>query len=182
MSKKLLSMLITVGAIGLSSQVFADTINKDQYKAEKDRISAEYKADKQNCGTMSGNAKDICKAEASGKKNVAEADDEANYKPTSKNRMKAQTARADAAYDVQKEKCDDLAGNDKSVCRKDAKAAYVHAKADAKAGKEIRDARKDAASDKRDADYAAVKQRCDSLAGDAKSQCQSNAKAQFGKS
>ena len=31
--------------------------------------------------------------------------------------------KADAEYDVAKERCDDLAGNAKDVCQKDAKAA-----------------------------------------------------------
>jgi hypothetical protein len=35
-------------------------------------------------------------------------------------------------YDVAKEKCDDLSGNAKDVCVKDAKAAQAKAKAEAK--------------------------------------------------
>jgi hypothetical protein len=45
------------------------------------------------------------------------------------------TAKADAAYELAKEKCDDLSGNAKDVCQKDAKAAQASAKADAKAAK-----------------------------------------------
>lgn len=182
MLRRLITLLISMGAISLSSQVFAQTMTKDQYKAENDRIAAEYKGDKVNCKTLSGNAKDICMAQADGKRNIATTDAEAAYESTDKARLNAQLARAEAAYDVDKEKCNDLSGNDKSICKKDANANYVRAKTDAKAGKEIRDIQKDAAADKRDADYAAAKQRCESFAGDAKSQCESNAKAQFGKS
>ena len=39
------------------------------------------------------------------------------------------------AYEVAKERCDDLKGNDKDACVKDAKAAEARAKADAKAHK-----------------------------------------------
>ena len=53
-------------------------------------------------------------------------------KPSAKATRKVADARADAAYDVAKEKCDDLKGNDKDVCEKDAKAARVKAKEDAK--------------------------------------------------
>jgi hypothetical protein len=41
-------------------------------------------------------------------------------------------AKAEADYDVAKEKCDDQSGNAKDVCKKDAKAAFTSAKADAK--------------------------------------------------
>ena len=33
-------------------------------------------------------------------------------------------AKADATYEVAKERCDDLSGNAKDVCKKDAKAAF----------------------------------------------------------
>ena len=52
----------------------AATMDKAQYSAAKDRISAEYKTDKAACGSMSGNAKDICIEEAKGKEKVARAD------------------------------------------------------------------------------------------------------------
>ena len=112
-------------------------------------------------------------------------------------------ARADADYSVSIEKCDDMAGNVKDVCVKEAKAAAVAAKADAKAqmkttnaNKEAAatsagasnkareqgaEARKDAASDKRDADYAVAKEKCDGFAGDAKTNCLNQANARFGK-
>jgi hypothetical protein len=182
MSKLLMSLLIAAGAMGAAGATLADPITKDQYKAANKQIDADYKADKQNCSGQSGNARDICQAQATGKKNVAKADADAAYKGTDKSRTNAQIARADAAYDVDKEKCDDQSDNAKSVCKKDAKAAYVKAKADAKAGLAIRDARKDAAADANDAAYAAAKQRCDALSSDAKTQCQTDAKVRYGKS
>ena len=102
-------------------------------------------------------------------------------------------ARAEAAYLVAREKCDDLAGNVKDVCVKEAKAAETKAKADTKADRKVADARKDAAErstdarkdaaeTKRDADYRVAVERCDSLASDAKDACVRDAKARFGKS
>ena len=44
-------------------------------------------------------------------------------------------AKADAMYDTAKEKCDDLSGNAKDVCIKDAKVVYTKAKDDAKIAK-----------------------------------------------
>jgi hypothetical protein len=90
-------------------------------------------------------------------------------------------AKAESTYAVAKERCDDLTGNPKAVCVKEAKAVEVKALADAKMGKEIGEARKDAAVDKRDADYKVAIEKCDAMAGDAKSSCVANAKTTYGK-
>jgi hypothetical protein len=170
----------------------AQAMSKDEHKAGKDRIAADYKAAKASCDSLSGNAKGICVAEAKGREKVAKAELENNYQPTDKHRYDVAVAKADAAYGVAKEKCDDRAGNDKTVCMKEAKAAKTRAEADAKANMKVTkagekaseksaDARKDAAEDKRDADYAVAKAKCDTLAGDAKDRCVADAKAKFGK-
>ena len=91
-------------------------------------------------------------------------------------------AKAESAYAVAKEKCDDQAGNAKDVCVKEAKAVETKALADAKMGKEIGEAKTDAAADKRDADYNVAVEKCNALAGDAKTSCTAAAKAKFGKS
>jgi len=113
----------------------AGAMTKDEYKAQKDKISADYKAAKERCDPLKDNAKDICTVEAKGNEKVAKAELEAQYKPTPKHDEKAKIAKADAAYELAKEKCDDQSGNAKDVCKKDAKAAYTSAKADAKATK-----------------------------------------------
>ena len=192
-------------AIGLvfSAGAMAQNMSKEGYAAGKQDIAAKSKSAMAACGTLSGNAKDICKAGASGNEKVARAELEARYKPSNDNSHKVRIAKADADYSVAKERCDDRAGNVKDVCVKEAKAAEVAAKADAtawlktatankkaaatsakannKAGDAGADARKDAASDKRDADYAVAKERCDTFAGDAKTNCVNEAKARFGK-
>ena len=64
----------------------AQAMSADEHKAAKERIASEYKAAKSNCGPLSGNAKDICMADAKGREKVARAELEAQYKPTAKNR------------------------------------------------------------------------------------------------
>ena len=121
-------------AFSLSATVFAeDKMDHSAVKAEKERIEAEYKADKAHCDELSGNGKDVCVAQAKAKERISKADLEANAKGTAKARFDAQVVRAEAEYDVAKEKCDDLAGNQKNVCEKEAKANEQKAKADAKA-------------------------------------------------
>lgn len=200
-SSTLAAALLAAGFV-FSSASFAQ-MSRDEYSAAKNRIEDNRKAAMEACDGLSGNKKDICEAEAKGKEKVEKAELEASYKPTAKNQQDARIAKAEADYEVAKERCDDLSGNQKDVCLKDAKAAETAAKADAKAMKkssdaradsvekssesrtearrEAAEARKDAAEDKRDAQYEAARERCDSLSGNAKDDCVARAKAQYGK-
>lgn len=103
-------------------------------KADEERIEADYKADKAKCDGMKGNAKDVCVKEAKGKEKIAKAELDARTDPSEHNQRKVLEAKAEAQYDVAKEKCDDMKGNEKSACEKDAKAEHERAKADMKRG------------------------------------------------
>ena len=191
--KQLYGIGVVTAVLAFANGAMAATaMSKDEYKAGKDRIAAEHKAAKANCSPLAGNAKDVCMADAKGREKVAKAELEAAYKPTEKNRYDAAAAKAEAAYAVAKQKCDDKGGNDKKVCVKEAKAAETRAKADAKAnmkvvkagraaGEKSAEARKDASEDKRDANYAVAKAKCDALAGEVKDRCIADAKARYGK-
>jgi hypothetical protein len=160
----------------------AATMAKPDYQAAKTQIGADYKAAKAACGAMSANAKDICVEEAKAKEKVARAELEYGYTGMPKDQNKILVAKAESAYSVAKEKCDDMKGNEKDVCVKQAKAVEVKALADAKMGKQIGEAKTDAAQDKRDADYKVAAEKCDAMTGDAKAACMTSAKAKFGKS
>ena len=190
MSKLMISLLAAAGIAFAGAAGAADnkTMSHDAYKADKDKIEAQYKVDKDRCGSMSGNAKDICQAEAKGKEKVAKAELEAHYKNTDKSRSDVQKAKADAEYDVAKEKCDDLSGNQKDVCVKQAKATHTKMKGEAnvmkvsdKSAEKQADARKDATEDTRDAQYKVAVEKCDAMSGAAKDTCVKNAKVRYGK-
>jgi hypothetical protein len=174
------SSLILAGMLALP-MAQAASVTKSDYNAAKTRIAAEYKADEAGCASFAGNAKDICVEQAKGKQKVALAELEYGYTGKPADQTKVQVAKAEAGYAVAKERCDDLAGNPKDVCVKEAKAVEAKALADAKLGKEIGAAQSDAADTKRDADYRVAAEKCDALAGDAKASCIANAKARFGK-
>jgi hypothetical protein len=159
----------------------ADTMAKADYRASKTRIDAQYKADKARCASVAGNARDICREQAKGKQRVARAELEYAYTGKPRDRDKVLQARADSGYAVARERCDDLAGNPKDVCVKEAKAVRTKARAEAKMEKKVGDAEHDAAVTTRDADYRVATEKCDALAGDAKASCVANAKADFGK-
>jgi hypothetical protein len=119
-------------ALAFGSAQAQDTSKRQVKNADQDRIEAEYKAAKERCDTMQGNAKDVCQKEAKGKENVAKAELTAKMSPSASNQRKVQEAKAEADYDVAKERCEDQKGNDKDVCAKDAKAKYERARADIK--------------------------------------------------
>jgi hypothetical protein len=191
-----ISMIFSVG-------VSAQSMSEGDFKASKVKIAAAYKSEKAECGTLSGNPKDICIATAKGKEMVASADLEEGYKPGRKTHYQTRVAKAEAEYAVAKEKCDDMTGNAKDVCRKEAKSKVVAAEADAKvqmktsdanavandkssaartkASEQVSDARKEAADDKTDAKYALAKEKCDTYSGSTKDQCLAQAKTSFGR-
>jgi hypothetical protein len=204
MNKYNITALTAAIALAFSTAALANPMSKTDYKGTKKAIEAEYKSAKASCDAYKGNANDVCEAEAKGKEQVALAELEQTYKPSDKNRYDARIAKAKAVHSVAVEKCDDKAGNDKDVCKKEADSAQTAAKADAKtqrttadaratagektskahvqADKKIVEARKDARDDKRDAEYAVAKEKCDTLAGNPKDICVSDAKTRYGKS
>ena len=189
---KLPQMFALCAAALVATSSFA--LTSAEHKAEKHRIEADYKAAKAACKSMKGNAKDVCEKEAKGHEKVALAELEYKQDASEGKRYKLAKTKADADYEIAKERCDDQAGNPKDVCKKDAKAAHVKAVEAAKvaearneAGKspaakaaDVAEARKDAAAHTREADYKAAAERCDALSGDAKSACVDDAKRKFG--
>ncbi len=184
-----LAVMAVVAGFAFTAHAAETGMSKDQYKAEKDRIEADYKQAKQSCDSMSGNQKDVCMKQAKGDEKVAKADLEAKYKNTDRARRDAMMAKADAEYDVAKEKCDDMKGNEKDVCQKDAKAKHESARAEvqsrmaattATGATGSRGEAREAKSDAREAQYEAAKERCDSMSGAAKDRCIEDAKTRFG--
>ncbi|WP_309374336.1 hypothetical protein [Rhodoferax sp.] len=199
----LLSGAAMAACLMFGTSAMAQAMSSTDFSASKTRIKTEYKADKKGCASLASNAKDICIAEAKGKEAVALAELDNSYKPTLKTQYKVSVAKGEAAYDVAKQKCDDLSGNPKDVCVKEAKAALTTAKADAtvqmktsaanttanetkadanaKASSDTKEVRADATADKRAAQLKVAEQKCDALASTAKDTCLAAAKANFGK-
>jgi osmotically-inducible protein OsmY len=111
----------------------AQGMSRDDYRAGKDKIAAEFKSARTACNAQTANAKDVCMAEATGKQKVARAELEASNKPGAKTRNAVSVAKAEADYAVGKEECDAKVDNERKACMQAAKAAQTRAKADAKA-------------------------------------------------
>jgi hypothetical protein len=126
--RTLCARAVLVG-VGMGVMSVAGAADKASYETTRKQAAAKYDADKAACKPLKGNAQDICMAEAKAKERIAVADAQAAYENTDKARRKATDDKADALYNVAKEKCDDMKGNEKDACEKDAKAKRDQAKA-----------------------------------------------------
>lgn len=151
------------------------------YQQARDAAAASYKNARAQCGTVTGNPKDVCIAEAEAARVRAEEEARAKYEDTLDAYTRARMRIASANYDLAKTRCASLTGNEKDVCKEQAKAALISAQADAKADQKTIEARNQAREDKLAAAYHVAMEKCDAFAGAAKDQCVSAAKAEFGK-
>jgi opacity protein-like surface antigen len=172
---------LSLSALLAAAPAQAAQVNKAEYKAGKDKIEADYKADKTACKPLTGNAQDVCQEEAKAKEKNARAALEYAHtgKPADERRLLE--TKVDGAYDVAKERCDDLAGNAKDVCVREAKTVHEKGLADLKMARQVGDASQDANAAKREADLKLAREQCDSFSGQAKDTCLRNAETRFGK-
>jgi hypothetical protein len=142
MHKPIIGLALAL-SLGLAGNAFADHKDRAGYKSAKDKIEEQARADKKACEGMKENAKDVCQAEAKAKEKIAKAELDAHDKPGPKADEKVTLMKAEGAYEVAKEKCEDQ--KDTAVaCKKEAKATYDKAKADAKTSKAKADVKTDA--------------------------------------
>jgi hypothetical protein len=132
MTVKPIRWLALLGCSAAMVAAHAAPMSKEEASAEKSRIEADYKSERKACDALAGNAKDVCVEQAKGKEKVARAELDYKQDASPRHRDKVAEVRADADYSVAKEKCDDLSGDQKDVCVKDAKAAKAKAEADIK--------------------------------------------------
>jgi hypothetical protein len=139
--RNMLTILLATAIVTTSA---AAAMTRDEYKAGKARITAEYEAERQKCGERIGNATDVCVALARGIRKASTAELEAAYKPGPHANYEAANARADAEYGIATKRCGYKEGEERKECLKDAKVAQQLAKNEAKAARAA--ARREAAA------------------------------------
>ena len=191
---KLVLPWMVLAAASLAAIPPALAMDEAGYGAAKAQIGADYKDHRHRCKDLKANARDVCLKEARGRKKIALADLHARYAPSDRATYLAQVARADVAYAVAQEKCEDRAGQARAVCKKDAKALHVRALEDAEVARiearmadtpAARDtavavARKKAATERRARDYEAARERCKAMQANARAQCLTDARRVYG--
>jgi hypothetical protein len=111
-----------IAALGASSAYVAN-IDKATYNTGKTRVQSEFKADKAACGSMAGNAKDVCVKEAKAAETRGLAEAKLGKQVGEARKDAAQDIR-DADYKVAIEKCDAMAGDSKASCVASAKTKF----------------------------------------------------------
>lgn len=165
------------------------TMSKEAYKAQKERIEAEYDATQARCKPLDRTARRVCNQQARGARDIAAAELDMQYKPTADNDEKVRLARAEASYAVSLERCRALEGNAREVCRKDAKAVLAGAKAEAKLQKDVvarslrsggvvRE-RAEAGGRQVEWQFAAAQERCEMLPVEGREHCLADARRRF---
>lgn len=157
----------------------ATSMTKRVYEGAQDDIKSIYKAAQDQCDNQSGNAKDICVVKAKSQQKVALAHLEYQYTGTEHNRLKLYEAQYEARYDVAKEQCDDLSGDAKDVCVREAKTTRDKAKASKKLDQKVTQAFNDAEMAMAKADYKLAKEKCDALSGEKKDICEASLKSRY---
>jgi hypothetical protein len=168
----------------------AQGMSKAEHATQKAKIETEFKAAKDACKPLAGQANSACLTKAKGVEKTAKAELEMQFKPNEKTRYNDSIAKAEVAYDNAREACNEKTDNAKDVCVKEAKAAETAAKADAKvqrtatkanakATESKSSAKESAADDKNTAQYKVAMEKCDGFSGDAKTTCQDQAKKTY---
>jgi len=114
---------VALAALFAAAGSFAAPMSKAETTAAKDAITATYKADKAACATSTGNARDVCEAQAKAVETKAMADLTLNEK-VGDAKKEASDEKMNADYKVAAEKCDSLAGDAKSSCMTTAKTRF----------------------------------------------------------
>lgn len=96
---------------------------KDRNDYLEARYEAKYKLAKEACDDKSGNAKDVCVADAKAAHDKAKADLKAN-KAVAEAQNDQMEAKLKADYKAANERCDSLSGDAKDSCQASAKARY----------------------------------------------------------
>ena len=96
---------------------------KDRNDYLEARYEAKYKLAKEMCDDKSGNAKDVCVADAKAAHDKAKADLKANKAIADAQNDQMET-KLKADYKAAKERCDSLSGDAKDSCQASAKARY----------------------------------------------------------
>lgn len=158
------------------------------YNNVTQKAAADYKVASAKCTSMTGNAKMVCAEEAKAARAHAEVDAIAQYNNTSKGRIKAHTAVADADFALAKAKCGDMSGADKDACIASATSVHTAALTEAKADRAVANTAT-ATSDvvagvnpvtttaTRDTTKAAAVDKCAEIAGQPKTGCLINNRA-----
>lgn len=189
------AVLLVLGLMS-GGGAWAEGMSPTDFQRERELVGDEYESSRRACDALSGNAADICIAEAIGAKNLANAKLDARYRPGSENSDRVRVAKEDELYGVANERCDELFGNTRDICLKAATAAKNSTQDIDKenllrsgSGDRYRNAPRDPSivdrrhrvTERMDDEYAVELAKCEARAEHDKASCVTDVKVRFGK-
>jgi hypothetical protein len=123
------SLLASVAAGIAAANVCAAGV---PYAVELDRIEGDYRTARERCESAAGHSRNVCVAEARAERRIAQSALAARLSGTPKSQYDARVARAEAEFDVAKERCGDRAGHQRELCIHEARSAEARAKDEAR--------------------------------------------------
>ena len=111
------------------------------YAVQLDRIEADYRTARESCEGAAGHSRNVCVAEARALRRIAQAELAARSSGTPKSQYDARVARAEAEFDVAKERCGEHSGHQRELCIHDARAAEARAKDEARVARQESESR-----------------------------------------
>lgn len=123
--RRQLASLAAISLVACGSATWAadePAMSKQAFKAAQQKISDVARSERKACEPRKGRAAELCAKEAKAREKIAKAELEADYEPSPDSLQEARNVKADAEYDVAREKCDDLKGATRDRCVKTAKS------------------------------------------------------------
>lgn len=129
-----LTLSAAVSAAFAAAPAWAQDQDAASYKSATVKAAADYKTARAACDSSTGNARQVCLAQAKVERTRADADAASQHKNTPKTLSKARSDVVHAEYDLAKAKCGESTGAERTTCLRDAKSTQTAALAEAKAG------------------------------------------------
>jgi hypothetical protein len=168
------AVLVLVAHAGVALAA-TDDVEDARHDSTLKHADADFELERAKCKEMSGDAMDICLADAEARHVSTRSAADAQREGTPEATADARKARADAQLDAAEARCDVLQGNDKDVCMKRAELGHVEATAGADAEQTKAEANEERRDEVSDARRDLAEEKCDSLAGAAQDACEARA-------
>lgn len=119
----------TVLVLAAGPALAQGSLSEQTQESAMRQIEAEHKAAAGRCAMLRGNDVDVCRAEADGRRKVAEAQLRMQRSNSSENLRALARAQANAQYGVENERCDALQGEASRACQRQAQMNRAKAEA-----------------------------------------------------
>lgn len=178
-TNQLITILLLIFPFSVLTQAAEQEVVNRDYEDAQEQIGRKFYEEKSKCEQLDGTRKKICieKAEAAAK--IAQEELDASQEGDVKNHIETANSKLAEQYDVDKLRCETLAGDAKNLCLEKAKNKYDKAKADAELREQSYDAFKQKNKKQNEADYKLEMKKCGLLEGNLKKTCEAQAREKY---